>query len=56
MSYWYVVKVLSGKERQTQEQFNKEIEIGELKNINGLYVQRKQILLLLGTKEENEKK
>lgn len=33
MSYWYVVKVLPGKEKQIQEQFNKEIELGEFKYI-----------------------
>lgn len=33
MSYWYVVKVLPGKERQIEEHFNKEILTGELKYI-----------------------
>jgi len=33
MSYWYVVKVLPGKERQIEDHFNKEISNGELKNI-----------------------
>jgi transcriptional antiterminator NusG len=31
---WYVVKVLPGKERSLSEQFNKEIELGRIKNIN----------------------
>lgn len=32
-SYWYVVKVLPGKERKLSEQFNKEISMGKIKNI-----------------------
>jgi transcriptional antiterminator NusG len=31
--YWYVVKVLPGKERKLTEQFNKEITLGNIKNI-----------------------
>jgi transcriptional antiterminator NusG len=31
---WYVVKVLPGKERTLTEQFNKEISLGKIKNIN----------------------
>jgi transcriptional antiterminator NusG len=31
---WYVVKVLPGKERSLSEQFNKDITIGRIKNIN----------------------
>lgn len=31
---WYVVKVLPGKERSLSEQFNKEIGLGRIKNIN----------------------
>jgi transcriptional antiterminator NusG len=31
--YWYVVKVLPGKERKLTEQFNKEISLGDIKNI-----------------------
>ena len=31
---WYVVKVLPGKERLLTEQFNKEISLGKIKNIN----------------------
>ena len=31
---WYVVKVLPGKERTLTEQFNKEILLGKIKNIN----------------------
>ena len=31
---WYVVKVLPGKERSLSEQFNKEIELGRIKNIS----------------------
>ena len=31
---WYVVKVLPGKERSLTEQFNKEISLGKIKNIN----------------------
>jgi transcriptional antiterminator NusG len=33
-SFWYLVKVLPGKERQLEEQFNTEIELGLLKGIN----------------------
>lgn len=33
MSYWYVVKVLPGKERQIEEHFNTEISNGELSTI-----------------------
>lgn len=32
-SQWYVVKVLPGKERKLTEQFNKEISLGKIKNI-----------------------
>lgn len=32
-SYWYVVKVLPGKERKLCEQFNKDIEQERIKNI-----------------------
>jgi transcriptional antiterminator NusG len=32
-TYWYVVKVLPGKERKLAEQFNKEISLGNIKNI-----------------------
>lgn len=32
-SYWYVVKVLPGKERKLCEQFNKDIEHDRIKNI-----------------------
>jgi transcriptional antiterminator NusG len=32
--FWYVVKVLPGKERTLSEQFNKEIGLGKIKNIN----------------------
>lgn len=30
---WYVVKVLPGKERSLREQFNKDISLGNMKNI-----------------------
>jgi len=32
-TYWYLVKVLPGKERQLMEQFNTEIELGDIKSI-----------------------
>lgn len=32
-SQWYVVKVLPGKERKLAEQFNKDISLGNIKNI-----------------------
>ena len=31
---WYVVKVLPGKERSLTEEFNKQISLGNMKNIN----------------------
>ena len=31
---WYVVKVIPGKERSLTEQFNKEIKLGRIDNIN----------------------
>jgi transcriptional antiterminator NusG len=31
---WYVVKVLPGKERSLSDQFNKEINLGKIKNIS----------------------
>ena len=31
---WYVVKVIPGKERSLTEQFNKEISMGRIDNIN----------------------
>jgi transcriptional antiterminator NusG len=33
VTYWYLVKVLPGKERQLMEQFNTEIELGDIKGI-----------------------
>ena len=33
MSNWYVIKVLSGKERQLCKQFNENISTGKIKNI-----------------------
>lgn len=36
-SFWYLVKVLPGKERQLEEQFNTEIELGLLKGIVRFY-------------------
>lgn len=33
MSNWYVIKVLSGKERQLNKQFNEDISSGKIKNI-----------------------
>ena len=30
---WYLVKVLPGKERQLTEEFNRQIELGKMKNI-----------------------
>lgn len=32
-TYWYLVKVLPGKERQLMEQFNTEIGLGDIKGI-----------------------
>jgi len=32
-SKWYVLKVLSGKEKQLSEQLNQQIELGKIKNI-----------------------
>lgn len=32
-SYWYILKVLPGKERQLNEQFNQQITLGRVKNI-----------------------
>ncbi|WP_283101714.1 transcription termination/antitermination NusG family protein, partial [Escherichia coli] len=31
---WYVVKVMPGKERQLNEQFNQQISLGRIKNIS----------------------
>jgi len=36
-SFWYLIKVLPGKERQIEEQFNTEIELGILKGILRFY-------------------
>ena len=33
-NFWYVVKVLPGKERTLNDQFNKEISLGRIQNIN----------------------
>ncbi len=33
-SQWYVVKVLPGKERSLKDEFNKQIELGNIKNVN----------------------
>lgn len=32
-SFWYVLKVLPGKERQLNDQFNQQINLGKVKNI-----------------------
>lgn len=32
-SFWYILKVLPGKERQLNEQFNQQIGLGRVKNI-----------------------
>lgn len=32
-SFWYVIKVFPGKERQLNEQFNQQISLGKVKNI-----------------------
>ena len=31
---WYLVKVLPGKERQMAEEFNRQISLGKMKNVN----------------------
>ena len=31
---WYLVKVLPGKERQLTEEFNKQIEYGDIKSVS----------------------
>jgi transcriptional antiterminator NusG len=33
-TYWYLVKVLPGKERQLAEEFNRQINLEKIKNIN----------------------
>lgn len=33
-NYWYIIKVLPGKERQLSEQFNQQISSGKIENIN----------------------
>ena len=32
-SFWYLVKVLPGKERQLEQQFNEEISLGRIPDI-----------------------
>jgi len=34
MSKWYVIKVIPGKERQLNDQFNLQISLGQMSNIN----------------------
>ena len=45
-SNWYVVKVLPGKERSLNEDFNKQISLGKIKNVIRFVCQQKNILLL----------
>ena len=32
-TFWYVIKVLPGKERQLNDQYNMQISLGNIKNI-----------------------
>ena len=45
-SSWYVVKVLPGKERSLNEQFNKDIGLGRISNIIRFVCPKKNWLFL----------
>ena len=44
---WYVVKVLPGKERSLNEQFNKDIGLGRIININRFVCPTEKELVVL---------
>ena len=48
---WYIVKVMPGKERSLTEQFNKEISIGKIKNINRFVCPTEKNLVIVKNKK-----
>lgn len=48
---WYIVKVMPGKERTLSEQFNKEISIGKIKNINRFVCPTEKNLVIVKNKK-----
>jgi transcriptional antiterminator NusG len=48
---WYIVKVMPGKERSLSEQFNKEISIGKIKNINRFVCPTEKNLVIVKNKK-----
>lgn len=55
-SQWYVVKVLPGKERKLAEQFNKEISLGKMKNIQRFVCPVEKELVQLKNKKVTREK
>ena len=55
-SQWYVVKVLPGKERKLAEQFNKEISLGNIKNISRFVCPLEKELVQLKNKKVTREK
>ena len=55
-TYWYVVKVLPGKERKLAEEFNKDISFGDIKNIQRFVCPlEKEIVVVRNKKVVREK-
>jgi len=50
-SYWYLVKVLPGKERQLKDKFNTEIELGNIRGIREFVCPLEKELKMVKTKK-----
>ena len=50
-SYWYLVKVLPGKERQLKDRFNSEIDLGNIRGIKEFVCPLEKELKMVKTKK-----
>lgn len=50
-NFWYIIKVLPGKERQLSEQFNQQITLNKIKNINRFVCPTEQEVITLKNKK-----
>ena len=50
-SNWYIIKVMPGKERKLNEQFNKEISLGKIENIKRFICPTEQNLVVVKNKK-----
>jgi|13_taG_2_1085334.scaffolds.fasta_scaffold13304_2 transcriptional antiterminator NusG len=50
-SYWYLVKVLPGKERQLKDKFNSDIELGNIRGIKEFVCPLEKELKMVKTKK-----